>query len=232
MPKNKMTLNEFIKTFAKLKEMGWVKSERKGSTGIGHTLEKLLNLPENNIATPDLGTIELKSHRIGSNSLITLFTFNRKVWRMKQLDAIRKYGSLDENGRLGMYYTMSKRPSERGLYLHTEEQTVSVRHTSGEIIAEWQIQTLVERFIQKLPALIFVGAKSRISDDGIEMFNFEKAQLLTGISSNNIREQIGQGNILLDLRLHDKITSARNHGTGFRVYEDKLPLLFQNRKDL
>lgn len=227
-----MTLNEFIKTFAKLKEMGWVKSERKGSTGIGHTLEKLLNLPENNIATPDLGTIELKSHRIGSNSLITLFTFNRKVWRMKQLDAIRKYGSLDENGRLGMYYTMSKRPSERGLYLHTEEQTVSVRHTSGEIIAEWQIQTLVERFIQKLPALIFVGAKSRISDDGIEMFNFEKAQLLTGISSNNIREQIGQGNILLDLRLHDKITSARNHGTGFRVYEDKLPLLFQNRKDL
>lgn len=227
-----MTLNEFIKAFAKLKEMGWVKSERKGSTGIGHTLEKLLNLPESNIATPDLGTIELKSHRIGSGSMITLFTFNRKVWQMKPLDAIRKYGSLDENGRLGMYYTMSKRPNERGLYLHTEEETVSVRHISGEVIAEWQIQTLVERFIQKLPALIFVGARSRISDDGIEMFNFQKAQLLTGISSNNIRDQIGQGNILLDLRLHDKITSARNHGTGFRVYEDKLPLLFQNRKEL
>lgn len=227
-----MTLNEFIKAFAKLKEMGWVKSERKGSTGIGHTLEKLLNLPENNIATPDLGTIELKSHRIGSGSMITLFTFNRKVWQMKPLDAIRKYGSLDENGRLGMYYTMSKKPNERGLYLHTEEETVSVRHTSGEVVAEWQIQTLVERFMQKLPALIFVGARSRISDDGIEMFNFEKAQLLTGISSNNVREQIGQGNILLDLRLHDKITSARNHGTGFRVYEDKLPLLFQSRKEL
>lgn len=227
-----MTLNEFIKAFAKLKEMGWVKSERKGSTGIGHTLEKLLNLPENNIATPDLGTIELKSHRIGSGSMITLFTFNRKVWQMKPLDAIRKYGSLDENGRLGMYYTMSKKPNERGLYLHTEEETVSVRHTSGEVVAEWQIQTLVERFMQKLPALIFVGARSRISDDGIEMFNFEKVQLLTGISSNNVREQIGQGNILLDLRLHDKITSARNHGTGFRVYEDKLPLLFQSRKEL
>ena len=232
MPKNKMTLNEFIKAFAKLKEMGWVKSERKGSTGIGHTLEKLLGLSENNIASPDLGKIELKSHRIGSSSMITLFTFNRKVWQMKPLDAVRKYGSLDENDRLGMYYTMSKRPNERGLYLHTEDENVSVRHTSGEVIAEWQIQTLVERFIQKLPSLILVSARSRINDGGIEMFSFEKAQLLTGISSNNIREQIGQENILLDLRLHDKITSARNHGTGFRVYEDKLPMLFQSRKDL
>lgn len=232
MRKHKMTLNEFIKEFSKIKDLGWVKSERKGSTGVGHTLEKLLDLPENNIASPDLGSIELKSHRIGSSSMITLFTFNRKVWKMKPLDAIRKYGSLDEEGRLGMYYTMSKRPNEKGLYLYTEDETVSVRHTSGEIIAEWQIQTLVERFIQKLPSLILVSARSKMNADGIEMFHFEKAQLLTGISARNIREQIGQGNILLDLRLHDKITSARNHGTGFRAYKDKLPLLFQNRKEL
>ena len=39
-------------------------------------------------------------------------------------------------------------------------------------------------------------------------------------------------NILVDLRLHDKGTMARNHGTGFRTYENKLSLLFNNVKDL
>ncbi|MBE7536478.1 MAG: hypothetical protein HS124_12210 [Anaerolineales bacterium] len=85
-----MTLSEFTKAFNKLKSKNWVKSKRKGATGIGHTLEKLIGLPENNIASPDLGEIELKAHRINSSSMITLFTFNRKVWKMKPLDAIKK----------------------------------------------------------------------------------------------------------------------------------------------
>ncbi|MDZ7343983.1 MAG: MvaI/BcnI family restriction endonuclease [candidate division KSB1 bacterium] len=84
-----MTLSEFINAFGALKAKNWVKSERRGPTGIGHTLEKLIGLPENNIASPDLGTIELKAHRINSNSMITLFTFNRKVWKMKPLEAIK-----------------------------------------------------------------------------------------------------------------------------------------------
>ena len=31
-----------------------------------------------------------------------------------------------------------------------------------------------------------------------------------------------RGNILIDLRLHDAITHARNHGTGFRAKDDSL----------
>jgi hypothetical protein len=110
MSKNKMRLREFQKSFAKLKASNWVKSERRGPTGIGQTLEKLMSLPENNIASPDLGNIELKAHRINSPSMITLFTFNRKVWKMKPLEAIKKYGTPDEDGRLGLYFTMSRTP--------------------------------------------------------------------------------------------------------------------------
>lgn len=231
MSKDKMTLSEFIKAFRKLKAKGWVKSERRGPTGIGHTLEKLIGLPENNIASPDLGTIELKAHRINSNSMITLFTFNRKVWKMKPLDAIKKYGTPDENGRLGLYFTMSRTPNSTGLFLHVESNAISVRHISGEIVAEWQLQELAERFAQKIPALILVSAFSEMLGDD-EWFKFDRAQLLTGTTVDIIRSQILAGNILVDLRLHDKITSARNHGTGFRAYEDKLHLLFQTVKDL
>lgn len=232
MPKTKeMTLNEFAKKFAKLKSTGWVQSERRGPTGIGQTLEKLLGLPENNIASPDLGEIELKTHRVNSSSLITLFTFNRKVWKMKPLDAIKKYGTRDENGRMGLYFTMSRTPNSTGLFLHIESETISVRHISGQIIAEWELQTLAERFVKKLPALILVSAFSEMRGD-IEWFKFDRAQLLTETSADIIRSQILAGNILVDLRLHDKITSARNHGTGFRAREDKLPLLFKTVKDV
>jgi hypothetical protein len=231
MPKDKMTLNEFVKAFGELKAKGWVKSERRGPTGIGHTLEKLIGLRENNIAYPDLGTIELKAHRINSNSMITLFTFNRKVWKMKPLEAIKKYGTRDGNGRLGLYFTMSRTPNSKGLFLHIESETISVRHVSGEIVAEWQLEILAERFTKKIPALILVSAFSEMRGDD-EWFKFDRAQLLKGTSADIIRSQILAGNILVDLRLHEKITSARNHGTGFRAHEDKLPLLFKTVEDL
>lgn len=226
-----MTLKEFIKAFSTLKSQQWIRSERKGPTGIGYTLEKRLGLLENNIAVPDLGNIELKAHRINSSSMITLFTFNRKAWKMKPLDAVRNYGSIDSSGRLGLYFTMTRTPNSSGLYLFTDEDRISVRHISGTIITEWLIKTIVERFIQKIPAILFVSAFSEMRGKE-EWFKFERAQLLSGISADNIRIQLESGNILIDLRLHDQITRARNHGTGFRVREDKLPLIFQKVEDI
>lgn len=229
--RNKMTLAEFKKNFAQIKNEGWIPTQRRGPTGIGHTLEQQLGLKENNIAFPDLGTVEIKAHRIGSSSLITLFTFNRKVWKMSPLEAIRKYGTPDVDGRLGLYFTMSRTPNSSDLFLYVEDESISVRHVSGAILAEWQLTTLAERFMQKLPRLILVSAFSEMRGE-IEWFRYERARLLTGTSAEIIRSQILEGNILVDLRLHDKRTSARNHGTGFRAHEDKLPALFRTVKDL
>ena len=226
-----MDLSEFIEKFKEIKKMGWIKSKRRGSTGIGYTLEELLGIQENNIATPDLGEIELKAHRINSTSMITLFTFNNKAWKMNPLEAIKKYGTPDENGRLGMYFTMSQKPNRSGLFLHIEDEAISVRHISGEIIAIWQLASLAERFMQKFPAMIFVGAFHEM-DGRQEWFKFDRAQLLTGTSKEVLRNQIIAGNTLIDLRLHDKGSRARNHGTAFRVHERKLPMLFTNVRDL
>ena len=228
---SKLTLADFQNAFTKIKKQGWIKSHRKGPTGIGQTLERILGLTENNIAFPDLGTVELKAHRSGSSSMITLFTFNRKVWKMDPLKAVRKYGTKDESGRLGLYFTMSRAPNSMDLFLHIEPEAISVRHVSGEILAEWKIATLVDRFMQKIPGLVLVSAFSEMRGD-IEWFKYDRAQILTGTSTSIIRNQIFSGNILVDLRLHDKGTSARNHGTGFRADEDKLPLLFTNVRDL
>ncbi len=232
MAKHKqLTIEKFKTKFAQIKEKGWFKSKRKGPTGIGQTLEQLLGIKENNVALPDLGTVELKAHRIGSSSMITLFTFNKKAWKMNPLDAIKKYGTKDEHGRLGMYFTMARTPNSMGLFLNVDDATISVRHVSGEVVAEWQLETLAQRFMQKTPGLVFVSAFSEMRGD-TEWFKYDRAQVLTETSPGIIHNQLISGNILVDLRLHDKGTAARNHGTGFRATEDKLTLLFKNIKEL
>lgn len=226
-----ISLIEFKAKFAEIKTMGWIASKRKSNTGIGYTLETLLGIEENNVALPDFGTVELKSHRINSTSMITLFTFNRKVWKLNPLQAVRKYGTEDENGRLGLYFTMSPTPNSTGLFLHIEQDTISVRHISGEVIAEWQLEALAQQFIKKMPALVLVSALNEIRGD-VEYFNYTSARLLEGTSPEILREQILAGNVLVDLRVHDRPTSARNRGTGFRARKSKLQLLFSSMTEI
>ena len=60
-----------------IKEEGWVKTHRKGPTGIGKTIEDLLGIDENNVPGPDGERVELKSGRKSdtrAGSMLTLFT--------------------------------------------------------------------------------------------------------------------------------------------------------------
>ena len=226
-----MTLEEFKIKFEEIKNRGFIPSLRNGPTGIGYTLETELGIKENNIAEPDIENIEIKAHRTKKNNLITLFTFNSKVWQISPLEAVKKYGSVDKNGRIGLYYTMSLKPNSAGLFLHVTKKEISVRHISGNVIAIWKLKDLAERFIQKIPALLFISAFTE-ERDGKEYFHFYRAQLMRNTTPQLLANQFRAENILVDLRLHDKGKSARNHGTGFRTYEDKLPLLFSDIRDI
>jgi hypothetical protein len=226
-----MTLDQFKTRFGQVRAMGFVKSIRKGPTGIGHTLEHLLGLKENNLATPDLGEVELKARRQNASNLVTLFTFNRKAWVMDPLQAVRKYGTFDENGRKGMYFTMSTTPNSTGLFLQITDDSVWVQHTSGEIVVKWHMATLAAQFQKKVPALILVTAYIE-ERAGIEYFHYYRAQLLSGASPHVLADQLRYGNMLIDLRLHDKVTCARNHGTGFRAPESRLEKLFAKIEEL
>ena len=122
-------------------------------------------------------------------------------------------------------------PNSAGLFLTVNHKDISVQHTSGEIIATWQLSNLAERFAQKIPALLFISAHTE-ERAGIEYFHFYRGQLMRDTTKELLSELFKTGNLLVDLRLHDKETMARNHGTGFRTFEDKLPLLFQRIEDI
>ena len=128
-----MQLKELIKHLEKLRNKGFIETSRKGPTGIGHLLEKELGLIETNIAIPYIGgRVELKATRRNANSLITLFTFNRAVWMIKQKDLILKYGYKDENDRQALYSTVSnKTPNAQGFFitLDANKNLITVSYT-------------------------------------------------------------------------------------------------------
>ncbi len=97
---------------------------------------------------------------------------------------------------------MSKIPNSSKLFIDIEQDTVSVRHVEGDIIVQWNFDDLSKQLNKKIPALMLVHAHSEMRG-GVEYFKFNRARLMRGTNSHIIREQIDEGNILIDLRLHD-----------------------------
>ena len=79
-----MQITEFQERLKSIRNQEFIRSKRKGPTGIGYTLESELGIEENNIALPDLGFAELKAHR-DKHSGLTLFTFNRGAWKVSNV---------------------------------------------------------------------------------------------------------------------------------------------------
>lgn len=141
-----MNLEEFKIKFKEITELGYIKTLRKGNTGVGHTLEQLLGLDENNIAGPDLEKIELKAQRKNVSNRVTMFTFNRGAWQKKQNYIVEKYGYVDKNGRPALYCTVNNNPNPQGLYLSidTVDNVMLLNHSDKVLLAQWKMEHLIE----------------------------------------------------------------------------------------
>ena len=69
----KKQMRDLLVEFLKIKNKGWIKSLRKGPTGIGYTFETLLGKPEETFPIADYRGIEIKVKRKYSKGTITLF---------------------------------------------------------------------------------------------------------------------------------------------------------------
>lgn len=68
------TKKDLIKKLKEISAMGFIPNARKGNDGgIGNTLEDLLGIKENNLPIPNASEWELKTQRLNSTSLTTLF---------------------------------------------------------------------------------------------------------------------------------------------------------------
>ncbi|HOC52280.1 MAG TPA: MvaI/BcnI family restriction endonuclease [Caldisericia bacterium] len=228
-----MNLNELKKKLQEIKKRGFIESLRSGSTGIGYTLEKLLDLNENNLPIPDLGgRVEIKTIRKDSQSLITLFTFNRGAWQISQSEIIKTYGYKDEKERLALKNTLFyKKEIPQNIMIEFDEVNNLIQlvdKQTKKVLAIWDIYNIVGKFMSKLGRLLVIFADRKYQNDK-EFFYYNEGYILSNPSSRKFIKAFKDSLIGIDLRMHLKENgSVRNRGTGFRIKEKDLIELYEN----
>jgi hypothetical protein len=230
--------SELIEKLKEIKKMGYIKTHRMGTTGIGKTLEDLLGIKENNIPGPNAAMIELKSARKNVTSMLTLFTKSPLPQRSNSV-LLRRYGyeSSKGNEKKELHTTVNalrynQLKGNLGFKINIEENGICLVNSQEEILGYWDKETLRKSFERKLRELLYVKAETK--DHGSnEKFWYNEAWLLYGFNFSNFINLLGKGTILVDIRIGQYSNGkTHDHGTGFRVFPDQLDLCFQHREKI
>lgn len=236
------TIDDFIREYKKISEMGWIKTHRSGPTGIGKTLEDLLGIQENNIDGPDFGDYELKSCRLNSNSMLTIFTKTpQPKGAVNTLRLTFGYSSDKyDNDEKVLHATLSANKyvsinnTGRSLIIVCDSEKISIVAEDKKPYAYWTRDQLQKAFEKKYKnKFVYAKAKNK-GEKANEEFWFVEAYEVSGFNYDAFVELLEMGNIYVDLRIGQYHTGKKkgqthDHGTGFRIKEKDQPLLFKNQ---
>lgn len=219
--------------------MGWIKTHRSGPTGIGKTLEDLLGIEENNADEPDFGDYELKSCRIDSNSMLTMFTRAPQPARANTYLRL-KYGYSSDayaNDKKVLHSTLSANSftpiADTGYQLKiicdSEKISIASQHEIENIY--WTRDALKKAFEKKYKHK-FIYAKALARGQGAnEEFKFIEAYEVSGFDYESVINLLEKGKIYVDLRIGQYPDGrTHDHGTAFRIKIADQPDLFKNVK--
>jgi len=251
------TKESLIAKLKEISQMGWIKNARPGNAGgVGNTLEDLLGIEENNLPIPNAAEWELKCQRLNTSSLTTLFHIEPSPRSIKFVPEVLllKYGwPHKEAGKKYLTNEMSFRQtihgqlrSDRGfevvidrsakkVLISFDSKAVDPRHNAWLKIVDkkvglgdldpqpyWGFDDLFHKAGTKLLNCFYVQAKVK-REKNKEFFRYEKILMLEKFSLAKFLNQIEKGNVLVDFDAR----TGHNHGTKFRLRQDKLPDLYE-----
>lgn len=233
-----MIKEDFQRLFAEIRNKQF-RRETRGTGGAGNTLEKLLKLGVDNKQKADLGFAELKVRMKGAIRSVKLFSLDRDAWRLTQSEVTQKFGTVNSDDRKRLFFELRQGTTTKtGLSFFSNDESVSILTPNSDVIAEWSLDLLVQTFENKIKELVIVTAEMNTGSDGSDYFVYRNAYHLHGFSKAGIRAAFLQNIITLNLHLEsvsikdDGIWRMRNRGTAFRINEDKLEKLFENKDAL
>lgn len=146
---------------------------------------------------------------------------------------IRRYGYSDPNGRQALYSTVTAEQNSHGFALRVDpiRQRVFLdfKHRS---VGFRTFSVLDQRLTEKHSEAAFVGARSR-GKDGAEEFHYRTVVYRARPSLDSFVNLVERRDVMLELRMHIKSTgAARNHGSAFRIRQDRIPLLYSTTVQL
>jgi hypothetical protein len=240
-------LDSFISAYRQVQQLGFTESRRTGNTGIGKTLEDIMNIPENNIDAPDLHGIELKSQRALSSSYVTLFTKAPTKPKAVNTQLRLKYGTPDiefsDIKVLHVSIFADRFVKHSGGYsfklqLNDSEQKIFllVKHNeNGQIVEDsiyWTYEIIERNITTKLKHLAFVKAEVQKCENR-ELFNFKDCTVFTNSDFRRFLNELKCGNIMFDIRIGayktgQKRGKTHDHGSCFRIKRDNLKNLYES----
>ena len=251
------TKQKLIAKLKKIADKGWIPNARHGNQGgIGNTLEDLLGIEENNLPLPNASEWELKSQRINSSSLTTLFHIEPSPRAIKFVPKVLllKYGW--KHGEAGNKYSkkeMSFRqtihganPSDRGfivkidrnqnkVLISFDSSKVSVRHK------KWLNSVKKRIGLNELNPQPYWGFEDLEHKAGTKLLNcfYIQAEVKKKAKKEFYHYKKAQ---MLELFDFEKFLKAieeanilidfdartgHNHGTKFRLRQNCLPMLYK-----
>ena len=227
------TLDDFIREFQKVQSLGWIKTHRSGPTGIGKTLEDLLGIPENNSGEPDFGVYELKSARLNSSSMLTLFTLAPQPQKANS-DLLQKYG-YERDGKRVLRTTLSATrfasiPSGKNLKITIDGDMIYFESLNGREPIFYKTDTLLEALRRKYAGeLVYAYAERKGSKEN-EHFKFHSAYTAK-MDYSSFLNLLNDGIVKVDIRLGLYPNGkTHDHGTAFRIRPNDQESLLKNKQ--
>jgi len=250
----KESLIQELKTISK---KGWVPNARAGNHGgIGNTLEDLLGIAENNLPIPNAAEWELKTQRINTTSLTTLFHMEPSPRAIKFVPQVLlpKYGWEHQSAGSKYHETeMSFRqtihgltPSDRGFMVKIDRKNkkvlisfdhskVALKHT------EW-LNTVNRRVgLNELEPQPYWGFDDLASKAGTKLLNCFFIQ--ADVKKENGTEFYQYKKLMMlqkfnfdgfleqiengNILVDFDARTGHNHGTKFRMRQNCLPYLYE-----
>jgi len=245
-----------IEELQKIAQQGWIENARKGNAGgIGNTLEDLLGIEENNLPIPNATEWELKTQRLNTFSLTTLFHIEPSpraikfvpqillpYYGWKHKEAGKKYPKTEKSFR----QTFGGKHTNRGFCLKVDEINKKVivsfdyRKVSQEL-KEWLQQVQRNIGLTELNPQPYWGFDDLASKAGTKLLNCFYVQ--AEVKKENGKEFYKYNNILMLQKFSFKkflqeiekdnvlvdfdARTGHNHGTKFRLRQNCFPNLYE-----
>lgn len=241
-----------ISKFKQVEKLGFVRSRRRNNTGIGKTFEDYIGVVENNIDEPDLFGYEIKSHRDTAQSYITLFTKAPSFPKGANAFLKENFGiPYEEDSKLKRLHTSIFANKANSYSNKFSFKLINNRNEKRIYIAVYSLKTnrlldcscgysydiLKIVFERKLKNLFYVSAETKTDKKGNEYFHFNKAEIYEKPSFTKFLNLLDKGIIMYDIRIGsyqsgEKYGKPHDHGSGFRIQEKNLKLLYSHHENI
>ena len=243
------SVREFITRFQAVRNLGWVPSHRANNTGIGKTLEDLMEIEENNLDGPDLGDVEIKSQRALTSSKVTLFTKKPTgpdgantilrdrfgITNPKHPDLMQMHASM-----FNYWNTTYERWGMRLKPVDIDERIyLQIKDLRTDEIVPftcWYDYDIIRNIIaKKMNILAFVSADRKMVD-GWEHFRYTECKIFHGGSFERFLGLMNSGKIQYDIRIGSYKTPGKmygkvhDHGSGFRINKNDMSKIFETNR--